>query len=204
MNTGELKRWFAEQQRIFEPAYLSHEQPWRQSGFSGPRKRWDACRIPIADCVISDGAFLDIGCANGYLLECLLEWTGARGLAVEPWGLDVSAKLVELAKRRCPEWAANMISGNAFWWNPPRRFDYVRTELCYVPAECCGQYVLRLVNELVAPAGHLLVCEYRSRSAAAGPWVDQTLRELGFAVERTISGHWEGVELTRVAVVTVP
>ncbi len=204
LDREEIERWFDEQQAIFEPAYLSHEEPWKQSGFSGPKERWDACRKPIADCVTSDGAFLDIGCANGYFIECLLEWTRARGLAVEPWGLDVSAKLVELAKRRCPTWADNMIVGNAFWWRPPHRFDYVRTELCYVPDECRREYVLGLVDEFIAPGGRLLVCEYRSRSSAPGPWVDNELRDMGVSVGRSVSAHWEGQELTRVVVVTAP
>jgi SAM-dependent methyltransferase len=201
MNSGELKRWFAEQQAIFEPAYLSYEEPWRQSGFSGPEERWVACRKPIAGCVTSDGTFLDIGCANGYLIECLLEWTRARGLTIEPWGLDVSAALVELARQRCPEWAADMIVGNAFRWRPPRRFDYVRTELCYVPDECRRDYVLRLLDEFIAPGGRLLVCEYRSRNAPPSPWVEDDLRRMGLPIESSVSDVWEGQELTRVVVI---
>ncbi|MHC4713191.1 MAG: class I SAM-dependent methyltransferase [Planctomycetota bacterium] len=201
MDSDELKRWFEEQQAIFEPAYLSHEEPWKQSGFSGPKEFWDACRKPIADCVTSDGALLDIGCANGYFIECLLEWTRARGLTVEPWGLDLSAKLVELAKRRCPTWAGNMIVGNAFWWRPPSRFDYVRANLCHVPDECRREYVLRLLDGFIAPGGRLLVCEYRSRNAPPGPWVDEDLRRMGLPIESSVSGVWEGQELTRIAVV---
>lgn len=41
-------------------------------------------------------------------------------------------KLVELARGRLPQWADRIFLGEALSWDPPRRFDFVRTELCYV------------------------------------------------------------------------
>jgi hypothetical protein len=43
--------------------------------------------------------------------------------------------LVELARSRLPQWADRILVGNALRWDPPRRFDFVRTELVYVPPE---------------------------------------------------------------------
>ena len=102
MESGELEKWFDLMRLELETAYLAASTPWGQSGFSGPYERWVACRRPIAECVVSDGTFLDIGCANGYLLECLMRWASDRLIAVDPWGLDISEKLVELAKQRLP------------------------------------------------------------------------------------------------------
>ena len=102
MDEEELRDWFAALQARLEPSYLGATEPWRQSGFSGPLDRWKACRRPIARCVRSSGAFLDIGCANGYLLECLLRWTAEDGRTIEPYGLDMSAKLIELASNNFP------------------------------------------------------------------------------------------------------
>jgi SAM-dependent methyltransferase len=201
MTPDELERWFADLQAWLEPSYLAATEPWRQSGFSGPVERWVACRRPIADCLDRDGAFLDIGCANGYLLECLLAWTAERGLRTEPWGVDLSAKLVALARQRLPEFSDHIFVGNARNWLPPRRFDYVRTELCYVPQELRSQYLRRLMDEFLAPGGRLLVPEYRSRKdPSTGPWIDEVLGGMGFAVESVRSGFWEGKELTRVAI----
>jgi SAM-dependent methyltransferase len=202
MDDQALQRWFEQNGRILEEAYLSHEEPWRQSGFSGPVERWDACRRPIADCVTACGSFLDIGCANGFLLERLLRWTAERGLLIEPFGLDLSEKLAARARRRLPQHAAGIFVGNGFSWPPPRRFDYVRTELCYVPPELQKTYALRLLRDCVAPGGVLLVAEYRGRRDDSGrPWVDRALRSFGLPVARTTSGSWEGLELTRVACV---
>src|SRR5690242_14632239 len=111
-----------------EPAYLATDEPWRQSGFSGPEARWVAMRKPVADCIDRAGSFLDIGCANGYLVECVMRWTAERNLAIDPWGIDLSPPLVALAQRRLPALADRFTVANAFTWSPPRRFDFVRTE----------------------------------------------------------------------------
>jgi len=201
----DLEQWFSSLKETLETAYLAADEPWKQSGFSGPMERWDACRRPIADCIDSDGSFLDIGCANGYLLECVLKWTEERGVAVEPWGLDLSEKLVDLAKKRLPHYSDNLHVGNGLTWRPPRAFDYVRTELCDVPDELQRDHVVRLLEELLSPGGRLLVAEYRSRGDdQSKPWVDEILAGFGFDVRSHVSGMWEGRELTRVVILNKP
>jgi SAM-dependent methyltransferase len=155
-----LDDWFLSLKKTLEDAYLSHEEPWRQSGMSGPEERWISLRRPVADCIDKPGSFLDIGCANGYLLESCLRWTAERGIAIEPFGLDISEKLLELAKRRLPQYADNFFVGNALAWLPPRHFDFVRTELVYVPAECEKQYVEFIIENHLSPGGKLLVANY--------------------------------------------
>ena len=152
--------FFARMRQRLEPAYLASDEPWRQSGFSGPEARWIALRKPIADCVDRSGTFLDIGCANGYLVECLLRWTADRHLTLDPYGIDLSPPLVALAQRRLPTLASHFLVANGFTFRPPRRFDFVRTELCYVPADAERAYLQRLLAEVVAPNGTLLVCNY--------------------------------------------
>jgi len=102
---------------------------------SGPQQRWISLRKPLADCLHRSGAFLDIGCANGYPLECLVGWAAGRGLQIDPYGVDISARLVELARLRLPRYADHFFTANAFDWIPPLRFDFVRAELVHVPAE---------------------------------------------------------------------
>ena len=201
MDNDELKEWFARLQGMLEPSYLAATEPWKQSGFSGPFERWLACRRPIAECMTTPGAFLDIGCANGCLLECVLQWTAENGVQIDPWGVDLSERLVAMAKDRLADHAEKLSVGNAFTWQPPRRFDYVRTELCYVPGEYQRRYVSRLLDEHLRPDGKLLVAEYRSRKeSSAGPWIDDVLGNLGFVVDSCVSGFWGGKELTRVAI----
>jgi SAM-dependent methyltransferase len=158
--------WFAEMTAIFEAAYLAGDNPRAQSGFGGDEARWEAARRPIADAIDRDGTFLDIGCASGYLLESLFDWAPFR---IEPYGLDLAPALVELARSRLPEWADRIFVGNALSWDPPRRFDFVRTELVYVPAKRKRGFVERLLSEVVAPGGRLILCGYGSPRSGVLP-----------------------------------
>jgi SAM-dependent methyltransferase len=158
--------WFAEMTEIFEAAYLAGDNPRARSGFGGDEARWEAARRPIADAIDGDGTFLDIGCASGHLLESLVDWTPFR---IEPYGLDLAPALVELTRSRLPQWADRIFVGNALSWDPPRRFDFVRTELVYVPAERKRGFVERLLSEVVAPDGRLILCGYGSPRSGVLP-----------------------------------
>ncbi len=160
MDPKALSRWFDNTRQVLESAYLSHEEPWRQSGMSGPEDRWVSLRKPIADCIDRPGSFLDIGCANGYLLECCVRWAAERGISLEPYGLDISGELVALARTRLPQWADRFWVGNAYEWKPPIRFDFVRTELVYVPAEHEREYIMHLLADFLEPEGRLIVANY--------------------------------------------
>jgi SAM-dependent methyltransferase len=155
-----LEEWFLSVRETLEDAYLRHEEPWRQSGMSGPLERWVSLRRPVADCIDRSGSFLDIGCANGYLLGCCIEWTAARHIHIEPYGLDLSERLIELAKHRLPQYKDNFFVGNAFTWLPSRRFDFVRTELVYVPSEHEERYLAFILENYINPDGRCLVANY--------------------------------------------
>lgn len=117
-----------------------------------------------------------------------MRWSPHR---IEPYGLDLAPRLAELARRRLPQWADRIVVGNALTWEPPRRFDFVRTELVYVPDARRGDYVRRLLAAVVAPRGRLIACSYGSpRSGVPADPVGAILRELGFDPE---------LELTAVA-----
>ena len=202
MNEKELSQWFSRLKGTLESAYLQHSEPWRQSGFSGPEDRWVRVRKPIADCIEKSGTFLDIGCANGYLLECVIKWGGERGVSIVPYGLDLSRKLVALAKKRLPDYENNFYTGNAWDWKNPVKFKYVRTELVYVPEYLQKSYVKRIIDEYLEDGGRLLAVEYRSsKDPVNEPWIDETMTKWGFKIVRAVSGFDNGKELTRVAVV---
>lgn len=197
-----IRNWLIEKVQHLERSYLAYHEPWRQAGFSGPEERWEACRKPVAECLDRAGDFLDIGCANGYLLESAVRWKEEEEIEITPFGLDIGDKLIALAKQRLPRFADNLFTGNAWDWEPPRVFDFVRTELVYVPPVLRKRYVARLLKEFVAPSGRLMVAEYRSPNHPyQTPWADAALRRWGFSVALTRSGRWEGRELTRVAVI---
>jgi hypothetical protein len=129
MLTGAEKRYFVEEQAFHEAKYLAGTNPRQQSGFGRDERDWERFRRPIVAPIETDGSFLDIGCANGLLMESVVTWAREDGHLVEPYGLDISEKLAELARQRLPQWRDRIFVGNARFWEPPARFDFVRTEL---------------------------------------------------------------------------
>jgi SAM-dependent methyltransferase len=141
--------WFERTMAVLVPAYLAGDNPRAQSGQSGDEARWEAARRPVLAAVDAPGDFLDIGCASGYLMECVHAWAAQDGVVLEPYGLDLSPELADLARRRLPHWADRIWTGNALYWQPARRFDYVRTGLDYVPAPRRLDYVAHLLAHVV-------------------------------------------------------
>lgn len=199
--------WFAQTRALLESAYLASDDPRAQSGKSGDAAAWERGRRVIARAIARDGTFLDLGCANGHLMETLTDWAAADGRRIEPYGLDISEALAALARRRLLRWSDRIFVGNALDWVPPRRFDHVRTELEYVPDHRRAEYVARLLRDVVAPGGRLIVCGYgsASRPDMPAPRVGDLLRQWG----HTVAGEAEalatnGATITRVAWVDAP
>jgi SAM-dependent methyltransferase len=156
---GEIDQpeWHRRVGAIIGPAYLAATDPRGQSGSSNTPAEWDAARRFIFAAIDRDGAFLDVGCANGHLMECAARWLAEDGYRIEPYGLEILPELAALARRRLPEWAARIFVGNAIEWVPPQRFDFVRTGLEYVPNRLRPQLVRHLLEAMVAPGGRLVI-----------------------------------------------
>jgi SAM-dependent methyltransferase len=148
----------------YEEAYLPARSVYGGSGHSGDAASWEAVRRPLVEAIDRDGTVLDVGCANGLLMESVVEWSRWR---VEPYGLDHSEKLAALARDRLPSWRDRIFVGEALTWEPPHRFDFVRTELVYVAAADRRSLVERFLERVVAPGGRLLVCGYGGDPACA-------------------------------------
>jgi SAM-dependent methyltransferase len=206
MLTQAEKDFFAQEQALHEAKYLAGTNPRQQSGFGRDARDWESFRRPVVAPIDRDGSFLDIGCANGLLMESVVAWARASGHRVEPFGLDISEKLAELAQRRLPHWRDRIFVGNALLWEPPARFDFVRTELVYVPPSRRREYAEWLLERFVAPAGRLLLCSYgssRPEGDRADPLVEK-IRGWGLPVQRVddaVSAE-HGFVITRV--VSVP
>jgi len=145
LERGEIDEagWHAAMARLIVPVYSAAETPWEGSGKSGSAEGWEYARSHIAHAIDRDGSFLDIGCANGYLLECLPHWIPH---AIDRYGLDIAPELVDLARERMPELADRLWAGNTLDWSPPQRFTYVRTGLEYVPRHRRRELVERLLG----------------------------------------------------------
>lgn len=187
--------WFKYQQQETEAAYLSSNDPYRQSGWGSTPQRWRLGREVILEAVERSGTFLDIGCANGLLLDCLMQWAKKRDLHLVPHGIDISPRLVELARARLPAHAENLAVANSLFWQPQTRYDYVHTLLEYVPEHLHQPYFQHLLNGSVADGGRLIVSSYSSRTKKSlATDVPTYLKCLGYqvigsAVSRE-SDHW--------------
>ncbi|MGH2541554.1 MAG: class I SAM-dependent methyltransferase [Ardenticatenaceae bacterium] len=192
MTSKQLPSDFLQELADLEAAYLRENDPIRQSGFGGGPERWRAEREPILNAVEADGDFLDIGCANGYLLECLVEWGRERGLKLTPYGLDQGTRLIELARQRLPGYADNFFVANAWNWSAPsrpRRFQYVYTLYDCVPEEVLAEYVHHILERIIAPGGRLIVGAYGSRSRGTPPFeIARFLLSAGWRVSGTATG----------------
>ncbi len=175
--------------RSLEDAYLRSNDPIKQAGFSGGPKRWRREREPILTAIDDDGDLLDVGCANGYLLECLLAWAAERGIQLVPYGVDIGPRLIDVAKRRLPRFADNFWAANGWDWRPGRRFRYVYTLWDCVPPEMLGEYARRLLTRTVEPGGRLIIGAYGSRSRAEPPIaIGDALESCGMVVAGRAQG----------------
>ena len=176
--------WHARMAALVVPAYLAADNPRAQSGYSGNDAEWQQARSLVSDAIPRSGTFLDVGCASGLLMESVHAWCHARGLDVEPYGLDIAPELADLARRRLPLWADRVIVGNGISSIPPFRFDFVRTGLEYVPAPCRADLVAHLLCEVVAPGGRLLIGPYNVErdETRVGPSMDQRVGAWGHGI----------------------
>jgi 2-polyprenyl-3-methyl-5-hydroxy-6-metoxy-1,4-benzoquinol methylase len=84
-NKAELAKFY-----LADPSH-----PYQQSGRSSGAARWVETRQCIASAVDQDGSFLDVGCANGLLLETLPDWL--QDVTIQTYGVDFIGELVTLA-----------------------------------------------------------------------------------------------------------
>jgi len=166
-----------------ETSYLRADTAQGGSGFGGSAQDWRDGRLHITDGISRNGSFLDVGCANGLLMESVATWCAQRGLRIEPYGVDLSTGLVELARRRLPQWAERIWVGNAIDWLPPAglRFDYVHLLLDCVPRPRRAELIRHHLERTCRPGtGRLLISQYGSLPAAGGT-AAAIVRSLGFA-----------------------
>jgi 2-polyprenyl-3-methyl-5-hydroxy-6-metoxy-1,4-benzoquinol methylase len=154
----EESEWHAAMAALIKPAYLAAENPYAQAGHSGDAESWENSRGFIAEAFHRSGTFLDVGCASGILMESAQRWGANRSLRIEPHGLDIVPELVQLARRRLPNWADRIHVGNIRTWRPTNhRFDFVLIRPEYAPAARRIDLVRHLVDHVLMPQGRVIV-----------------------------------------------
>ncbi len=149
------------------------------ASYDGIAEVWDAPGFPRDNGIAAHeralaflgraGAALDVGCgASGRFIELLL----GRGFEVE--GLDLSARMLELARRRHPQVRFHL--ADVCEWQPPRAYDFVTAwdSIWHVPLAEHARVLEKLLGAL-APGG---VCIFtfggtdepgEKRDSAMGP-----------------------------------
>jgi hypothetical protein len=176
-------RWHEATEEVVGDVYLAGDNPRAQSGMSGDEVDWRWSRELILDALpkpTRSCRLLDVGCANGHLMESLERWGRERGIEVEPYGLDISWRLAALARRRLPAWAERIDVGNLLEHVPVRRYDLVHTALDYVPPARRRESLERLLTEFVTPGGRVVL---RPELSSPGvPELAQQVEALGLPV----------------------
>jgi SAM-dependent methyltransferase len=152
--------WTRDTVRLLEEHYLRAPTPEGQSGKTGDPALWELSRRLVVRPAHHDGTFLDLGCANGLLMESVHRWAAEDGRRLDPYGLDASERLVAFARRRLPHWHDRFFVGDALTWAPPWRFDFVHTMVDLVPPPRRPAWLRRVLDEMVAPGGRLIVRDY--------------------------------------------
>src|SRR5215471_8170370 len=175
--------YYADNMRTLERSYLRGRTPQEGSGFGGNEIEWRMARHHISEGIGAGGTFLDVGCANGLLMESIAAWCSERDVRVEPYGVDYAPGLVDLARRRLPRWADRIWLGNAIDWIPPdgRRFDYVHILLDCVPRARSADLIRHHLQRTVRRGGgRLLVSDYAADVRHCALSAAHTLAALGF------------------------
>jgi SAM-dependent methyltransferase len=84
-----------------------------QYNCAGPEtiyQEWEDKRKFIAKTITGNGSILDVGCAGGFFLKSLQEWSG---LDLVPYGIDTEQEYIDQAKKLFPEHENNFAILNA-------------------------------------------------------------------------------------------
>jgi SAM-dependent methyltransferase len=134
---------------------------------------WRTSRQFIADLINKPGTIIDIGCANGFLLRSLQEWSDFELI---PYGIDISELHIRQAKKlffQTYDQAGHDLSGNfacasieeAAWLGGhrlPAQYDFVYCTIAHT--RTAYEEALKLVR----PGGRLICGFYGRNEYAVG------------------------------------
>lgn len=160
------------------------------SVFGASYQDWEATRRPMA-AIDQPGTLLDIGCANGFLLLCLLAWSP---YAILPFGIDVDADRLEQARELLPPFASHFVQLGLGELNPraladtglPEHFDFVAWNVwddLDFQADWHWDYLDRALG-VVRPGGRLVLGFYDHDPAQIEAKLVRLVKRLGPPVGR--------------------
>ena len=183
---SEFDAWDRRTAELLRDAYVSGGAGPRGSGSGdGSEGEWRAKRQHLAIPMNASGSWLDVGCANGHLLETLPAWASERGVVIAPHGLELVPEIADLARSLHPSLADRIWTGSVMTWMPPKRFRYVTALDDAIPPSRLGDLVTRLLSDFVEPDGRVIVSSYTSPNDEPRP-LFENLCACGFPPSDTI------------------
>lgn len=175
--------WNERTRRVLEEPYLRARTGPGGSGCGHADAGWKRRHRPLVEAFHRSGSWLDVGCANGYLLETLPSWVARRGLTLEPFGLELMASVADLARARLPHLVGCIDTGDVTRWEPLRRWTFVTALVDAVPPGGLSGLLRRLLDRFAERDGRVILSSYgSSRRRAPAEAVADRVRAEGFDV----------------------
>lgn len=141
------------------------EELLRGSCYGSSYADWESARSFICRALAGPGSILDIGCANGFLLHCLMRWSGLR---IDPYGIDTHSGRLRDARALFPECATHFVEASVRDLDRlpalglPARYDHVYWNVWEEwTLETADQIAcLHRATRCVAPGGRLILGFY--------------------------------------------
>lgn len=158
------------------------------SHFEGSMKEWREQRATIAD-LLQEGTVLDVGCANGFLMACLKEWSGKD---LDAYGVDTDPDMIEQARELFPDQSDHFVTNEDLQGREafPQKFDNVYWNVWdnFELTSDEGRRYLEQLGMLVRDddhPGHYVLGSYRPNREANLVRL-QELEDLGWEVEQIL------------------
>ncbi len=145
-------------------------------------KDWEEGRKSIASAIDRDGTVLDVGCANGFLLRCLQEWSDQE---LTPYGIDVNEDSLKDARALFPDQAEDrfpLADDEAAAKKFPKAFDFIFWNVwdnADFDQQSTSQILSQCVKKSVEGGGRLILGFYHPDPQENQRKMQQ-LREKGF------------------------
>lgn len=123
----------------------------RDSNSGGDYVHWKRIRRFITKAIHKDGTFLDIGCANGFLMQCLMHWSE---YSITPYGIDNREEAIESAKKLLPGYSDHFqcLDGDRLDQleaaDLPSQYDFVYRN--YWKADTTKDYASKVISDLLS------------------------------------------------------
>lgn len=146
-------------------------------------EQWKKEREAIAGHINQEGPLLDFGCANGFLLKCLQEWSDKR---LDVYGVDVDETMIEAAQELFPDQADHFAvtpeQAGAF----PEQFNTIYWNIWdNLTAEEATPYLEKMLEKL-AEGGRIIIGSYHPSVEVSMQRFEEIQEELPDGLTATI------------------